>query len=161
VHENDRYVEPIFTLQKLTSKSVQCIRINDRVVSLIRRVNLIFFRNITHEEQMFVPAILVACKKRRYSLYKVTRTSTIFRDRQSLLQYESALALEQDIDALLSVSSWNGGKKNRAVMDAQDAEARIATYHTQVMEFYKEALLARNDRRNGLERFEAGETCFC
>lgn len=110
---------------------------------------------------MFVPAILVACKKRRYSLYKVTRTSTIFRDRQSLLKYESALTLEQDIDALLSVSSWNGGKKNRAVMDAQDAEARIATYHTQVMEFYKEALLARNDRRNGLERFEAGETCFC
>jgi hypothetical protein len=82
-------------------------------------------------------------------------------DRKSLLQYESALALEQNIEALLSVSSWNGGKKNRAVMGTQDAEAQIVSYHTQVMELYKEALLARNDRRNGLERFEAGETCFC
>lgn len=140
----------------LTVSLVQCIKINDHVVSLIRRVNLIFFRNITYEEQMFVPAILVACKKRRYSLYKVTRTSTIFKDREALLQYESALTLEQDVDALLSVSSWNNGKKNKVAVDKQDAEAQIAIYHTQVLELFKESLSIRNDKRNGLERFEAG-----
>lgn len=126
------------------------------MVSLIRRVNLVFFRNITYEEQMFIPEILVACKKRRYSLYRVSRTNTIFADREALLNYEAALAMEQDVDALISSGSWTGGRRSKAPLEKEDADAQVMEHYTKIREIYPEAVALRKDYRRGLERFEAG-----
>ncbi|PVG01134.1 hypothetical protein CPB86DRAFT_782042 [Serendipita vermifera] len=134
------------------SKIGQCMKINGDVVSLMRRLNLIFFRGTTYEEQMFVPSILVACKKRKYSWYEAKRTTTIFPSRSSLLQYEAALNLEREIEQLVSEYHMLGKKD---VEEKMAMEQRLVEYHKLVTEKLRISLtLPRNP--TGLQRFEAG-----
>lgn len=100
---------------------------------------------------MFVPAILVACKKRKYSAYQATRTNAIFSDRNTLIEYENALNLEQQIGQLLSDHS-----RAVTVAEKQVLENQGIDMYNQVIEQYKIQLGVRNDDRQGLERFEAG-----
>jgi hypothetical protein len=129
------------------------MKINADVVSLMRRLNLIFFRGTTYEEQMFVPSILVACKKRKYSIYHANRTTSIFPTRSSLLQYEAALHLEREIEQVVSEYHMLGKKE---VEEKMALETRLVDYHKVVTEKLRISLtLPRNP--TGLQRFEAGK----
>lgn len=120
-------------------------------MAILRRINLVFFRTTAYDAHMFVPAILVACKKRKYSVYRATRTNTIFSDRSALLEYENALILEQQIGQLLS-----DHPKTAAETEKQILENQIIDLYNQVIGHYKDQLGLRDDDRQGLERFEAG-----
>ncbi len=108
-----------------------------------------------HESQVFVPAILVACKKRTYSLYQVARTATIFHDRSALLEYESALPLEASVHE--RIESYDSMWRERRQKERIIAEKQIVDLYMQVNERFLASLsIKRTIPAIGLERFEAG-----
>jgi len=68
---------------------------------LFRRLQLVFFRATTWSTDLFLPSILSRAKRRNYASYKYQRTINVFPTRERLLDYESALKLEAEIDQLL------------------------------------------------------------
>ncbi|KAI0957731.1 hypothetical protein AcW1_006029 [Taiwanofungus camphoratus] len=82
----------------------KCIRINEDVVKLIRRINLVYFRSTQHASSLLIPSILSRTSKRTYASYTYTRTADIWLSRSALLAYEEAIVLEAQVDALLDAS---------------------------------------------------------
>jgi hypothetical protein len=142
-----------------TQSAVHCIKLNPTVLSLLRRINLLFFRTTTYEAQLFVPAILVACKKRTYSLYNSTRTNRVFESRYALLRYEEALDLEAAVEGVLEKLHASGAaKKLKGTKTWQDLETKLIELYNAIIQEYNDSLAeSRDDQRYGLERFEAGE----
>lgn len=100
-----------------------CIKLKEDIVKLFRRVNLVYFRRsvsspscavfpvlfmclyLAHSTQygpsLLTPSILSRAQKRSYASYAYTRTRDIWPSREALLDYEEALQLEAEVDALL------------------------------------------------------------
>lgn len=140
------------------SLTAHCIKINPQVLLLIRRINLLFFRTTTYEAQLFVPAILVACKKRKYSAYNAARSNQVFTSREDLLSYQAALALEAAIEDVLE-------KLQGPVVKKPEVTKERSLHETKLVEMFNELTIAfnsclvnkRSDQRCGLERFEPGK----
>ncbi|KAI0723944.1 hypothetical protein C8T65DRAFT_714858 [Cerioporus squamosus] len=87
----------VIVMQKLK----KCIRLNNDVVALFRRANLVYFRSTQHSPDMLTSAILSRAKKRSYAEYPYQRTPGIWATREDLLAYEEALVIEAEVDVLL------------------------------------------------------------
>ncbi|KAI9446590.1 VRR-NUC domain-containing protein [Lactarius indigo] len=77
-----------------------CTRVNDSVFTLLRRLNLIYFRCTQYTPAILTPSILSSAHRRAFHPYVFTRSSDIWPTRPALLAYERALELEGQIDAL-------------------------------------------------------------
>ncbi|KAI0273485.1 hypothetical protein BC834DRAFT_210888 [Gloeopeniophorella convolvens] len=77
-----------------------CVRVNESVVILFRRLNLIYFRCTQYTPTILTPSILSRAHKRNFHPYVCTRTSEIWPTRAALLAYERALELEAQVDSL-------------------------------------------------------------
>ncbi|KAH9060002.1 VRR-NUC domain-containing protein [Lactarius vividus] len=77
-----------------------CTRINDSVFTLLRRLNLIYFRCTQYTPAILTPSILSSAHRRAFYSYAFTRSSDIWPTRTALLAYERALEFEAQIDAL-------------------------------------------------------------
>ncbi|CAG7851982.1 Fanconi-associated nuclease 1 homolog {ECO:0000305} {ECO:0000250/UniProtKB:Q9Y2M0} [Serendipita indica DSM 11827] len=140
-------------LRELAMKSLgKCIKINERVIALIRRLNLVYFRTTAFEEKLLVPAILVASKKRQYAPYETKRSSNIFPSRDALLEYEAALALERKVEDLTACYS----NSRSSEMEKQETEIWLIRAYNEVMGLFEGAVERVYRERTGLERFEAG-----
>ncbi|KAH9928150.1 VRR-NUC domain-containing protein [Fomitopsis serialis] len=82
-----------------------CVRINEHVFRLLRRVNLVYFRKTQQAESMLTESILAYARKRSYTPYKHERTREIWPSRAALLAYEEALEKEAQVDAILDGTS--------------------------------------------------------
>lgn len=140
-------------LRELAMKSLgKCIKINERVIALIRRLNLVYFRTTAFEEKLLVPAILVASKKRQYAPYETKRSSNIFPSRDALLEYEAALALERKVEDLTACYS----NSRSSEMEKQETEIWLIRAYNEVMGLFEGTVERVYRERTGLERFEAG-----
>ncbi|KAH8099575.1 VRR-NUC domain-containing protein [Cristinia sonorae] len=163
---------------------VQCIRIDEEVIKLFRRFNLVYFRNTMHTPTIITPSILVRAKKRTYPAYIYTRTSDIWPDREALLSYERALEMSAKMEEILDSSNYSRGRSRsitsklsiatrrgtttspskKSVKDEEDfEEPRITAANAAkelLKEIYKEwnVMLEMNpgDRSPALERFTCG-----
>ncbi|KAG8833377.1 hypothetical protein FRC17_010773 [Serendipita sp. 399] len=137
-----------------------CIRINPAVISLLRRINLIFFRATAHEAHLFVPAILVASHKRKYTQYAPKRTPDIFPDRQSLLEYEASLELERMCEDALEDYKNLTSLKTQSVKCRELVESRVTDLYRQLLGRFSDSLQRQADSQRVsdrvLERFEPG-----
>ncbi|GBE81686.1 hypothetical protein SCP_0400570 [Sparassis crispa] len=94
---------------------VKCVRINEDVVILFRRINLVYFRSTQHTPTLLTPSILSRAHKRSYAPYQHRRTPNVWPSREALLAYEDALALEAQVDALLEGSAVSAALRERSV----------------------------------------------
>ncbi|KAH7107558.1 VRR-NUC domain-containing protein [Auriculariales sp. MPI-PUGE-AT-0066] len=78
-----------------------CIKVQTDVMSLLRRLQIVFFRATIFSVDLFLPSILSRAKRRNYPKYTYTRTTHIFPSRERFLDYENALKIEGEIDSLL------------------------------------------------------------
>ena len=130
-----------------------CVILNGSVLSLFRRIHVIYFRSSVYDPQLFVPAILVRCKKRNYVQYEHKRTEGIFRCREELLEYEEALAAEAKME--LAREAYTTGPTK----GSDTAQKLFEEVYTWVHAKYAEQLEKVNvmwARKDSLERFETG-----
>jgi fanconi-associated nuclease 1 len=119
-----------------------CIRVNESVFTLLRRLNLIYFRwyapfnlppisagikrkcfSTQHTPDILIPSILSRAQKRTFHPYTCARGSDIWPTRAALLAYERALELEAQVDALNSPLTPNGTRsRSRSVSSRLTSE---------------------------------------
>ncbi|TFY60075.1 hypothetical protein EVJ58_g5377 [Rhodofomes roseus] len=93
-------------LRAVVMKTLEtCVRINDHIIKLLRRINLVYFRKTQQAPSMLTESILAYARKRSYSSYQYDRTPTIWPSRAALLAYEEALEKEAQVDAILDGTS--------------------------------------------------------
>ncbi|KAH9832914.1 VRR-NUC domain-containing protein [Rhodofomes roseus] len=93
-------------LRAVVMKTLEtCVRINDHIIKLLRRINLVYFRKTQQAPSMLTESILAYARKRSYTSYQYDRTPTIWPSRAALLAYEEALEKEAQVDAILDGTS--------------------------------------------------------
>ena len=81
-----------------------CVRISQAVFKLFERVHLVFYRSTEWTEKSLTTIILAKIARRNFPEYIVCRTSTIFATRSHLVEFESAIRLEAQVDQCLEGS---------------------------------------------------------
>jgi Fanconi-associated nuclease 1 len=96
-----------------------CVRVNDSVFALLRRLNLVYFRwcapftsypgsnnvevfSTQYTPDIMTPSILSRAHRRTFQQYVYKRSSDIWPTRTALLAYERALELEAQVDVLFN-----------------------------------------------------------
>lgn len=122
--------------------------------NLLQRINLVYFRVTEMESNaILLPLILSRSKKRKYPDYVATRTSEVFKSREYLVAYETALQLEADIDKALSEDgSTKVERVEKAYILFESIYARWKYLMAEMHVSGEEGAYARP----GLERFEEG-----
>ncbi|KAL5596905.1 uncharacterized protein BROUX77_006853 [Berkeleyomyces rouxiae] len=92
-------------LDKIMAVTGPCIRLSRQTAKLFQRVHLVFYRSTQWTEKSLTTIILAKISRRNFPEYVVHRSSTIFSSRANVIEFEAALCLESEVDALLEVGS--------------------------------------------------------
>ncbi|EMD38241.1 hypothetical protein CERSUDRAFT_93772 [Gelatoporia subvermispora B] len=101
----------------------KCVKVSGDMIDLVRRVHLIYFRR--HDLlllsaipfSLLVPSILARAKKRTYAYYKHERTrNVIWPSRRDLLEYERALKLQAEVEALEGSNPVSSSHRDRSTV---------------------------------------------
>ncbi|EAW19574.1 fanconi-associated nuclease 1 [Aspergillus fischeri NRRL 181] len=95
VNRNDHYI------QKILEYTGDCVRLAPGPYALFERVHLVFYRSTEWTEKSLTTIILAKISRRNFPEYIVSRSSSIFPSREILLEFESALRKQHQIDNLL------------------------------------------------------------
>ncbi|KAM0222656.1 hypothetical protein ACHAQD_004256 [Fusarium lateritium] len=106
-------------LTKILATLGPCIRLSPSPFKLFERVHLVFYRSTEWTEKSLTTIILAKIAKRHFPEYIVCRTSTIFASRLHLLEYETAIRMEAEVDAW-EFSSPPGEEGLRMMIDIFD-----------------------------------------
>ncbi|KAF7542372.1 hypothetical protein G7Z17_g11633 [Cylindrodendrum hubeiense] len=104
-------------LSKTLSILGPCIRLSPGAFTLFERVHLVFYRSTEWTEKSLTTIILAKMAKRNFPEYIVCRTSTIFASRMHLLEYETALRLEAEVDRIMEFNGPPGEEGFRKIID--------------------------------------------
>ncbi|KAI6783766.1 Fanconi-associated nuclease-like protein [Emericellopsis cladophorae] len=85
-----------------------CVRLSPVPFKLFERVHLVFYRSTEWTEKSLTTIILAKIAKRNFPEYLVCRTSTIFASRAHLLEFESGIRLEAEVDRITEFSEVPG-----------------------------------------------------
>ncbi|KAE8155453.1 VRR-NUC domain-containing protein [Aspergillus tamarii] len=91
-------------VQKILDYTGDCIRLAAAPRELFERVHLVFYRSTEWTEKSLTTIILAKISRRNFPDYVVCRSSSIFPSRAFLLEFESALRTQFDIDNILEFS---------------------------------------------------------
>ncbi|RGP61922.1 fanconi-associated nuclease 1 like protein [Fusarium sporotrichioides] len=106
-------------LTKILAILGPCIRLSPLAFKLFERVHLVFYRSTEWTEKSLTTIILAKIARRHFPEYIVCRTSTIFASRLHLLEYETAIRMETEVDNL-EFSSPPGQEGLRMMIDIFD-----------------------------------------
>ncbi|KAF7121711.1 hypothetical protein CNMCM5793_009263 [Aspergillus hiratsukae] len=95
VNRDDHYI------QKILEYTGDCIRLAPGPYALFERVHLVFYRSTEWTEKSLTTIILAKMSRRTFPEYVVCRSTSIFPSREFLLEFESALRTQYQIDNLL------------------------------------------------------------
>lgn len=100
-----------------------CVKIYPNIIRVFERLHLVFYRTKEYTEKpALIEAILAKIGQRTFPTYEITRTNTVFRDRDELLKYEEAIKLHFELSNLID-SAMGAGKD--AVVYVRDADQPI------------------------------------
>lgn len=100
-----------------------CVKIYPNVMRVFERLHLVFYRSREYSERPALQeAILAKIGRRTFPTYELTRTNTVFRDRDELLKYEAAIKLHYDL--LVMIDSAMGPGRS-AVVYVRDGSRTI------------------------------------
>ncbi|KAF4455145.1 Fanconi-associated nuclease 1 like protein [Fusarium austroafricanum] len=86
-------------LSKIVAILGPCVRLSPSAFRLFERVHLVFYRSTEWTEKSLITIILAKIARRHFPEYIVCRTPTIFASRLHLLEYETAIRIEAEVDA--------------------------------------------------------------
>ncbi|KAJ5145716.1 uncharacterized protein N7515_000280 [Penicillium bovifimosum] len=87
--------------QKILDYTGPCIRIASVPRVLFERVHLVFYRSTEWTENSLTTIILAKMSKKKFPGYIVCRSNSIFASREALLEFESAIQTQFEIDNIL------------------------------------------------------------
>lgn len=102
--------------KKILGITGDCIRLTEGPLKLFERVHLVFYRSSEWTEKSLKTIILAKISRWHFPDYLVCRSFSMFPSRSLLLEFESALRLQFDVDNLLE---FNPGPKNQAMNKVQ------------------------------------------
>ncbi|OGM50788.1 coiled-coil domain-containing protein MTMR15 [Aspergillus bombycis] len=91
-------------IHKILDYTGECIRLATAPRALFERVHLVFYRSTEWTEKSLTTIILAKISRRNFPDYVVCRSSSIFPSRAFLLEFESALRTQFNIDKILEFS---------------------------------------------------------
>ncbi len=89
----------------------KCIRVNFDFYRLVRRLHIIYYREIEHPTALLLPSLLTKFKKWNYTSYNTTRSTEIWESRFEYLEYEKALEAEHCILEIIEPPPEKPGRK--------------------------------------------------
>lgn len=88
-------------VEKVSTITGPCIRIAPMTFKLFERVHLVFYRSTEWTEKSLTTIILAKISRRNFASYLVGRSSNIFTSRVHMMEFESALRLQAEVDKIL------------------------------------------------------------
>ncbi|KAI8358125.1 hypothetical protein B0O80DRAFT_495898 [Mortierella sp. GBAus27b] len=96
-------------ISKIIDISGPCIKIYPTIMKVFERLHLVFHRSREHSDRpVLLEAILAKIGRRTFPTYEITRTNTVFKDRDELLKYEAAIKLHYDLSAMIESAMGPG-----------------------------------------------------
>lgn len=109
-------------VNKILDYTGDCIRLAPGPYALFERVHLVFYRSTEWTEKSLTTIILAKISRRVFPEYVVCRSSSIFPSRDILLEFESALRTQFDIDNVLE---FNGTPTKERLEEIRDSAYKI------------------------------------
>lgn len=104
-------------LAKILAILGPCVRLSPPVFKLFERVHLVFYRSTEWTEKSLTTIILAKIARRHYPEYIVCRSSTIFASRMHLLEYESGIRLEAEVDSIMEFNGPPGEEGHKKILE--------------------------------------------
>lgn len=95
-------------IQKILDYTGDCIRLTAGPRTLFERVHLVFYRSTEWTEKSLTTLILAKISRKNFPSYIVCRSNSIFSSRSTLLEFESALRTQFEIDNILQFGGTPG-----------------------------------------------------
>ncbi|KAL5356686.1 VRR-NUC domain-containing protein [Aspergillus floccosus] len=109
-------------VQKILDYTGDCIRLAAGPRALFERVHLVFYRSTEWTEKSLTTIILAKISRRNFPEYVVCRSTSIFPSRAFLLEFESALRTQFQIDNLLE---FNGTPTAELLQQIKDIAYKV------------------------------------
>lgn len=106
-------------IPKILDYTGDCIRLSSGPRDLFERVHLVFYRSTEWTEKSLTTIILAKMSRRNFPEYIVSRSGSIFPTRVVLLEFESSLRTQRQIDDILE-SSGTSTEMLQQVKDLTD-----------------------------------------
>ncbi|KAJ6107704.1 hypothetical protein N7523_009027 [Penicillium sp. IBT 18751x] len=107
-------------VQKILDYTGDCIRLSPGPRTLFERVHLVFYRSTEWTEKSLTTIILAKISRRNFPEYIVCRSNSIFSSRASLLEFESAIRTQFDIDNILEFNGTPSTESFQKIIDLAD-----------------------------------------
>lgn len=109
-------------VQKILGYTGDCIRLTSGPHALFERVHLVFYRSMEWTEKSLTTIILAKFSRKNFPSYIVCRSNSIFQSRSILLEFESALRTQFQIDNVLQ---FNGTPNVESLQHIKDLCDRV------------------------------------
>lgn len=107
-------------LQKILDYTGECIRLSPAPRALFERVHLVFYRSTEWTEKSLTTIILAKISRRKFPEYIVCRSNSIFPSRAALVEFESAIRTQFDIDNILEFNGPPSTASLQNIIDIAD-----------------------------------------
>ncbi|KAJ5709575.1 hypothetical protein N7493_009866, partial [Penicillium malachiteum] len=104
-------------LQKILDYTGDCIRLSPGPRTLFERVHLVFYRSTEWTEKSLTTIILAKISRRNFPEYIVCRSNAIFPSRTALLEFESAIRTQFEIDSILEFNGPPSTESLQTIID--------------------------------------------
>ncbi|PYH48805.1 fanconi-associated nuclease 1 [Aspergillus saccharolyticus JOP 1030-1] len=104
-------------MQKIFDYTGDCIRLATGPLALFERVHLVFYRSTEWTEKSLTTIILAKISRKTFPAYVVCRSGSIFPSREFLLEFETALRIQFQIDNYLEFSGTPTGEHLNKIKD--------------------------------------------
>ncbi|KAJ5263669.1 hypothetical protein N7478_011274 [Penicillium angulare] len=135
-------------LQKILDYTGDCIRLSSGPRALFERVHLVFYRSTEWTEKSLTTIILAKISRRNFPEYIVSRSNSIFPSRSALLEFETAIRTQYDIDNILE---FNGPP-------TPDSLQAIIDHATKVYPRWQELVQEEQKKEDSI--YESGEGAY-
>lgn len=107
-------------VQRILDYTGDCIRLSSGPRALFERVHLVFYRSTEWTEKSLTTIILAKISRKSFPSYIVCRSNSIFPSRATLLEFESALRTQFQIDNILQFNGTPGKEDLQQIKDLCD-----------------------------------------
>lgn len=135
-------------VRKILNHTGDCIKLASGPQALFERVHLVYYRSTEWTEKSLSTIILATTSHKNFPEYVVCRTNSIFPSRNVLLEFESALRIQFEVDSILE---QNGAPTTETLQ-------RVRELSDQVYPRWKS--LVEQEQQKEQDICEAGEDAY-
>ncbi|KAF3484051.1 coiled-coil domain-containing protein MTMR15 [Arthroderma uncinatum] len=121
-----------FFRKKIFDITGDCIRLSSGALKLFERIHLVFYRSTQWTEKSLTAIILAKISRRNYPNYIVCRSNSIFPTRPHLIEFETALRIQYDLDK--EMESGGSSTDEKIIIIKQISEAVYPRWKTILQE---------------------------